>query len=166
MVWAPQDWTMDSLGSTTWQLLTGGHKAGSADLWGRHPPWAPVVLCFLVVVVRWVLRSVPSVHWFWGSLLARGPFNYCDVHVSPSDSSGLLPLDWWHGLHAWDPRWQSFLGWGDVAWPTKGELSLLLCLFHLQSWKLQGQVELHYSELNACKKCLLLLYLWVYWRLK
>jgi hypothetical protein len=57
MAWAPREWIRSQLEDTTWKARMGQHKVISAD-----PMWAHLGLCFCMVVVLWVLRSVPCVH--------------------------------------------------------------------------------------------------------
>jgi hypothetical protein len=37
----PPDGVRDQPGATTWKPLSGGHKVGSAELWGRPTPVGP-----------------------------------------------------------------------------------------------------------------------------
>jgi hypothetical protein len=110
-----------------------------------RPPVGPLVLCFLVVAIRWVLMAVPGVHgvlrWF-GSWALQSMWR---PHVVLWFVGGVPLLDWWHDLHAWNPWWQPLHGWGDVVWTIKGEFVTSFMLIFLQSNNLQGQVELHYS---------------------
>jgi hypothetical protein len=68
---------------------------------------------------------------FWGGLLARGPFNQVTFTCLPLIRWSLPPFDWWYGLHAWDSRWQPFLGWGDVAWTIEVEFVTSFVLIYL-----------------------------------
>jgi hypothetical protein len=74
--WRPQGWF--------------GRSVGSAD-----PLWAPVVVCFHVVAVRWALKLVLGIHRIWRRFgRVCGPWDTCDARVSASDSSGVSPLEW------------------------------------------------------------------------
>jgi hypothetical protein len=72
--WEPQGWF--------------GRPTGLAD-----PLWAPLRVCFLQVVVLWVLSLFLGEHVFlrWFKRYG-GPMDPCEVHVSCSDSSGLASL--------------------------------------------------------------------------
>jgi hypothetical protein len=77
-----------------WKLLSGGRKVGSTDLWGRPIPCGPHSgFAFSTWLSCGPLHQCSMSTRVGGGLPACGSFNPCDVHASPFDSPGLLPLN-------------------------------------------------------------------------